>query len=365
MKITISLILLIIEFIYCLNGFQNNNYNNIKLNYKYSVQFIKWSHQYDKKYSSEEFRKRFQLFKQSVDFIEKTNEKNKKLNPTLVLGLNQFSDLSFQEFTNTKTDYLIPILNDPLPAPCGGTTLFSNFNQTFGNSDETMNSLKNKGWTRPASMDWRNYGAVSMVKNQGPCGSCYAFAASSAMESMYFRKYNNMKLFSEQNLVDCTLSYGNGGCSGGWMHNCYKYVKDNGGLNSQSIYPYQGTVGKCRYTSSDSAVKVTNYVMVKQHNENDLADIVGSIGPVSAAFDASTIEFMYYHSGIYYSENCNKYRTSAAALVIGYGSENGVDYWILKNSWGVNWGEGGFFKMRRNIDDACGIATASSYPIIG
>ncbi|KAM9950034.1 hypothetical protein ACTFIT_011263 [Dictyostelium discoideum] len=221
-------------------------------------------------------------------------------------------------------------------------------------------------WSRPISIDWRTWGMVSKVKNQGSCGSCYAFSTVGALESHYYRKNNRMLDLSEQNLVDCTASnkYRNGGCSGGWMHNCYSYIQENGGINQESTYPYEGKFGQCRYNSGDAQSRISKFVMIKQHDEEDLADTVASVGPVSVAYDASTREFMYYSRGIYYSDNCNKYRTTHAVVVVGYDNENGVDYWIIKNSWGAKWGENGYFRMRRNIGDRCGIATASSYPVV-
>lgn len=113
------------------------------------------------------------------------------------------------------------------------------------------------------------------------------------------------------------------------MHNCFRYIKENG-INHQSTYPYENKVGQCRYNSRDTQLRISNFVMIEQHNEEALADTVASVGPVSVAYDASTREFMYYLKGIYYSDNCSKYRTTHAVVVVGYGNENGVDFWIIK-----------------------------------
>ncbi|KAN0028681.1 hypothetical protein ACTFIV_010530 [Dictyostelium citrinum] len=216
----------------------------------------------------------------------------------------------------------------------------------------------------PNSIDWRLYGKVNSVKNQGGCGSCYAFSAVAALESHYAIKYNRMLDLSEQNLVDCTVKYGNGGCGGGWMHTCFKYVIENGGINQQHNYRYKGRVGECTYNNIDSNARASKYVLILRNDENSLANAIATVGPVSVAYDASTIEFMYYKSGIYHSKDCNKDRTTHAVLVVGYGSENGVDFWIIKNSWGLGWGEQGYFRMRRNTGNKCGVATLSSYPVL-
>ncbi|KAM9999217.1 hypothetical protein ACTFIZ_002783 [Dictyostelium cf. discoideum] len=228
----------------------------------------------------------------------------------------------------------------------------SSSNITTDNKPPKSGLLK---WSRPASIDWRTWGMVNKVKNQGGCGSCYTFSAVGALESHYFRKYNTMLDLSEQNLVDCTSKYGNGGCSGGWMHNCFKYILENGGINQQHNYLYEARVGQCRYNSRDAQSRLSKYVMIPRDDEEALADAVASVGPVSVAYDASTREFMYYQGGIYHSENCDKFRTTHAVVVVGYGTESGVPYWTIKNSWGEAWGEKGYFRMRRNTNNKCGV----------
>ncbi|KAM9959104.1 hypothetical protein ACTFIR_000158 [Dictyostelium discoideum] len=232
-------------------------------------------------------------------------------------------------------------------------------------SSSSSNITTDKQPSKSGLLKWTRPGVVNKVKNQGSCGSCYAFSTVGALEAHYSIRYHKMLDLSEQNLLDCTNAnrYGNGGCSGGWMHNCYRYILENGGINRQQNYPYEGSVGQCRYNSGDAQSIISNYVMIKQHDEDDLADAVATEGPVSVVYDASTREFMYYSSGIFYSDSCDKNRVTAV-VVVGYGREIGVDFWILKNSWGGEWGEKGYFRTRRNTGDKCGIATASSYPIV-
>ncbi|KAF2070844.1 hypothetical protein CYY_007830, partial [Polysphondylium violaceum] len=341
---------------------KNSKSNNKKQQKEQSkrLSFIEWSHTNNKTYSSHEFKCRFKKFKSNIKFIERYNRCNS--NSTMKLSLNQFADLSHKEF---KHIYLSNLNISDIPQD-----IFTNQTDTPSPTTPTPNSkpkaslTENAKWSRPSRIDWRDWGMVNRVKNQGSCGSCYTFSAVGALESHYFRKTSKMLDLSEQQLVDCTGNYGNGGCSGGWMHNCYKYIQENGGINQQHIYPYQGTVGQCRYRSDYASAKVSSYVMIPRHDENALADAVASVGPVAVAYDASTREFMYYQKGIYYSENCDKYRTTHAVVVVGYDSENGVDYWSIKNSWGDGWGEKGYFRMRRNIGDKCGVATASSYPVV-
>ncbi|EGC39810.1 hypothetical protein DICPUDRAFT_74639 [Dictyostelium purpureum] len=196
--------------------------------------------------------------------------------------------------------------------------------------------LKSLG--RPASIDWRVWGYGKNVKNQGGCGSCYSFSAIGTLESHYKRKYGIDEEFSEQQIRILVV-------------------------NRAKDYPYEATVKGCR-ARNEKYSSILSFAMIKRHDEEDLADVVATIGPVAVAYDASTREFQYYNGGIYYSANCDKYRTTHAVVVLGYGTENGIDYWIIKNSWGPEWGEKGYFRMRRNIGDKCGIATSSSYPVV-
>ncbi|KAM9999218.1 hypothetical protein ACTFIZ_002784 [Dictyostelium cf. discoideum] len=146
------------------------------------------------------------------------------------------------------------------------------------------------------------------------------------------------------------------------MHNCFKYILENGGINQQHNYPYEAIGGQCRYNSRDAQSKLSKYVIVPQDDEEALADAVASVGPVSVAYDASTREFMYYQGGIYHSENCDKFRTTHAVVVVGYGTESGVPYWTIKVR--IHGGEKGYFRMRRNTNNKCGAVTMSSYPIV-
>ncbi|KAF2073253.1 hypothetical protein CYY_005450, partial [Polysphondylium violaceum] len=339
---------------------KNSNSNNKKEQKKQSkrLSFIEWSHTNNKTYASHEFKCRFKKFKNNIKFIERYNRCN--TNSTMKLSLNQFADLSHKEF---KHIYLSNLNISEITQD-----IFTNQTDTPSPPTPTPNSkpktslTENATWARPSSIDWRTWGMVNKVKNQGSCGSCYTFSAVGALETQYYRKNKRMLDFSEQQLVDCDPQ--RGGCSGGWMHNSYKYLMNNGGINQQHNYPYEGVVGQCRVKNNDLNAPISKVVMIKQGSEEDLADAVASIGPVAVAYDASTREFASYGGGIYYSVNCDAYRTTHAVVVVGYGTENGVDFWILKNSWGANWGENGYFRMRRNTGNKCGIATASSYPIL-
>lgn len=220
----------------------------------------------------------------------------------------------------------------------------------------------------PPSVDWRIDGAVTAIKDQGDeCGSCWAFSTTGALEGQHFRKTGKLVSLSEQNLVDCSSVYGNEGCDGGWIENAFQYIKDNGGIDTEKTYPYKATENGCKFKKRVSGAIVNGYVDIPEGNESKLMAAIATIGPISIAMDSSHESFQFYSSGIYYEPKCQRRldKLDHAMLAVGYGTDKRTrDYYIVKNSWGTDWGDRGYIKMARNRKNHCGIATDAKFPLV-
>uniref|UniRef100_A0A4W4G0K9 Peptidase C1A papain C-terminal domain-containing protein n=1 Tax=Electrophorus electricus TaxID=8005 RepID=A0A4W4G0K9_ELEEL len=212
----------------------------------------------------------------------------------------------------------------------------------------------------PDSLDYRALGFVTPVKDQGACSSSWAFSVVGAIEAQVAKTTGVLLSLSVQNLVDCStnITYG---CDGAWMGNAYNYVQSRG-INSEANYPYRAKVGTCILASVET--NCPGHGRLPSGDEEVLKKALASFGPITVTIDASNISFMFYKTGIYDDPQCGMSKVTLDVLLVGYGSENGVDYWIIKNSWGTGWGEKGYMRLLRNGSNFCGIANYALFPLL-
>jgi KDEL-tailed cysteine endopeptidase len=305
--------------------------------------FTEWVEFFNIEFKSDEhFHDIYQKWQSNHKFIEEVNGKNL----SYVLGHNQFSGMDSDDFRQ----YL----------GYSGVPMDRIFNKLDSELDITLSE----------EIDWVKKGAVTEVKDQGQCGSCWSFSTTGALEGAYFVKYGNLETFSEQQLVDCD-SFKNGGrdmgCNGGLMDHAFAWIEKNGGLCTEADYPYVSgetkTAGTCKKTCKVvDYSKIASFVDVEP--SSDIAMMTAlSQQPVSIAIEADQREFQLYKSGIFTGVCGNK--LDHGVLVVGYGPE----YYLVKNSWGLSWGDGGYIKLGlgpefNNGDGQCGMLLQGSYPLL-
>ncbi|KAK3771605.1 hypothetical protein RRG08_018327 [Elysia crispata] len=255
---------------------------------------------------------------------------------------NKYSDMSSEEFRETMLSHTIHV-KPGSDVSMGAAAAASDF---------------------PKAVDWREKGYVTNVKDQGPCGSCWAFSTTGGLEGQHFKATGQLANLSESNLIDCTRRYGNLGCRGGFMDNAYQYIIDNGGIDTEQSYPYDPSEGLCFFTEKGIGATMSALKYVARKNETALQEAVANVGPVSVAINADL--FHNYGGGVFDHPECPDDKLDHAVLVVGYGHDtvSGLDYWIVKNSWSESWGMRGYIWMARNKNNQCGIASMAMYPVV-
>ncbi|XP_045545300.1 pro-cathepsin H isoform X3 [Salmo salar] len=268
---------------------------------KEEYHFKQWMLQYNKVYDLEEYYHRLDIFTRHKRRIDYHNAGKH----TFSMGLNQFSDMSFAEFRKTF------LLTEP----------------------------------------------------QGHCGSCWTFSTTGCLESVTAIATGKLPLLSEQQLVDCAQDFNNHGCMGGLPSQAFEYVKYNNGLMTEDDYPYTGHDGSCNFKPELAAAFVKDVVNITSYDEKGMVDAVARLNPVSFGYEV-TDDFLHYKDGVYSSTTCKNTTDNVnhAVLAVGYGEKNSTPYWIVKNSWGTNWGMDGYFLIERGRN-MCGLAACSSYPL--
>lgn len=312
----------------------------------YEEAFKQFVAKYEKVYDSVEQRlAAFDAFKRNYAYVEAENGKKNSYQ----LELNMFADQTPENFGSTRLGLSVPSHGKLWAGmPHLGTDAYS-------------------GAALPSSVDWVKDGAVTPVKNQGSCGSCWTFSTSGALEGAWKVATGNLVSLSEQQLVDCSTNDGNSGCNGGSMDAAFTYLESHN-FCTESSYPYEQKQGKvCKESNCTAGIpskRVTGFKDVPARDMEALMEAV-SKQPVSIGIEADQVAFQLYSGGVL-TKKCGS-KLDHGVLLVGYGTDHGVDYWKVKNSWGPSWGEEGYIRMQRgnSTDGECGVKLMASYPVIG
>jgi len=307
---------------------------------EYDFLFSKWAKQHGKTYSSPKERtQRVAIFTKNLDYIRAHQAKP---NREWDLKMNVFGDLSNEEFVAQYTGYN-PIKRSYL--------------RSLNEKEAELEAAA------PTDVDWRDQKKVTGVKDQGQCGSCWAFSAVGSIESGYAID-NNVDAtvtVSEQQLVDCAGPEGNQGCNGGLMDQAFQYVMDNGGLCTEAAYPYKAVDGTCQ-TTCTKTLTISGFTDVTPNNSTALLNAC-ALRPISIAVDAAGSDWQFYSGGVISDSGCGT-QLDHGVLLVGYKTSTNPAYWIVKNSWGSSWGNQGYIYIKNdkgNDDGICGINMDPSY----
>jgi len=302
---------------------------------EYQLLFTRFMTQYNKKYTHDTFFYRYTVFKANMDKIYLAN----KQNHTYKLGMNEMGDMTHAEFKATKLGY-------------------KRIDRSYARAKNSAGPHQHV--KAPQTVDWRSKGAVTPIKNQQQCGSCWAFSTTGSVEGAAAIASGKLVSLSEQQLVDCSGAQGNQGCEGGLMDQAFQYIISNNGITTESNYPYTAQDGTCNNQAAGQvATTIGGYTDVPSMNEAALVAAV-AVGPVSVAIEADQACFQFYSGGVLSDPSCGT-NLDHGVLAVGYDQTGSQPYWIVKNSWGTSWGESGYIQMAMGMDE-CGINSEPSYP---
>jgi len=290
-----------------------------------ATEWAKFKLQHEKVYSEEEDNTRMNIWNKNVKMVAKHNSEKH----SYTMAINRFSDWTEEEFNN-----------------------FLGYQARAERSTgKTFENVKT-----PETVDFRDEGKVTPPKDQGQCGSCWAFSATGALEGLWAKEMGELVSMSEQQLMDC----GQGGCNGGHMINGWNHVAQAGGIQSEETYPYKHKDGHCQEDNSMFVAHCGGYEEVSP-NESAMESALVEIGyPISIGVHAGS-SFQHYHSGVYDDTHCKNGQLNHAILVVGYDKSGSEPYWIVKNSWGGSWGDHGYINMKMGVN-TCGMKADPCYP---
>ncbi|KAG5894418.1 hypothetical protein JTB14_019788 [Gonioctena quinquepunctata] len=302
-------------------------------------QWHEFKKKFNKTYSDYHEDVKKQAWEENLSKIKKHNEEAEEGLHSFYIKENDLSDMSVQHYLQTMVKLTKSRHRKVNP--------------------EQVGDIHDKLMDLPEEVNWVENGFKTPIYNQKDCGSCYAFAIASAIQAQLFKETNKLVPLSEQQIVDCSASYGNYGCAGGSLRNTLRYLEKVGGLMTYKHYPYKSKQQKCKFDKHRAIVNITSWAVLPARDERALENAVARIGPVAASINASPHTFQLYHRGIYDDITCTSNNVNHAVLVVGYTK----DAWILKNWWGKHWGENGYMRLKR-YKNRCGIANYAAYGLV-
>lgn len=297
--------------------------------------FLGWMKETNNVFVGEEYHFRLGIWLANKKYVEQHN----RANAGYTVKLNHLSHL-------TPTEYKSLL----------GITNLNSFKKEQRESSKTFVP---KFKQSKIEVDYRDLGVVNPIRDQKQCGSCWAFSVVSASESNYALLYGNLPQLSEQNIIDCATNCF--GCYGGLTTSALNYILDNqnGFISKLQEYPYLGYKSSCNYDRTKAVPTISNYIVVPSYSEQKLAQHVNSYGVASVILDCSRTSFQLYSSGIYQDASCSQDNLDHAMNCVGYS----YDYWIIRNSWGTSWGEAGYMRLIRDMNNMCGVSTMAIVPL--
>lgn len=320
-----------------------------------------WTDAHGKTYESHEKKmERLQVWLDNNERIQEHNQQ--KPTPSYTLGHNAYSDMTESEFAQFFK------LGEFSNAAENKARVETKLMSQDDSAEKRRKLMEQAPLELPDFVDWVQLGAVTPIKNQGACGSCWAFSTTGSLEGSKFLKTGELVALSEQNLIDC--DHVDLGCNGGLMDNAFKFDEKSGGLCSEADYPYQAKQGTCNTECTDvEGSIVSTFVDVPPGDEQALISAI-AMQPISIAIEASQFVFQFYKTGVLNDDSCGSRGTiDHGVLAVGYGTDldTQVPYFKVKNSWGETWGENGFIKIGRKSENEfgiCSILKMASFPVV-